>query len=175
MHSIVYYLFTAGATVSAIDPQEVGQLLIVDCSSNDSNIPSTESMIVGQPLILRCNVSNVRSNIDLHFIWSSNNTILRMVNVLDQMQDYYVISSLNTSNDGQEYQCEVMVDAIRITDAIVLKLDGKLSTNFSICIILVTKIANYCNTRVIIEFVILYSLENAQRYICMCILFVILR
>ena len=122
--------------MSAIDPQEVGQLLIVDCSSNALNLSSTEKMIVGQPLILRCNVNNVRSNDDLHFTWHSNNTILRMVDGSDQTQDYYVISRLNTSNDGQEYQCEVMVNAIRISGAIILILNGKTSTNFSTCIII---------------------------------------
>ena len=143
--------------MSAIDPQEVGQLLIVDCSSNALNLSSTENLIVGQPLILRCNVNNVRSNDDLHFTWRSNDTILRMVDGSDQTQDYYVISRLNTSNDGQEYQCEVMVNAIRISGAIILILNGKSSTNFSTCIIIVTEFANYGDIHVIIKFVILYS------------------
>ena len=133
--------------MSAIDPQEVGQLLIVDCSSNALNIPSTENMIVGQPLILRCNVSNVRSNDHIHFTWSSNNTILRMVGGSDQTQDFYVISSLNTSNDGQEYQCEVMVNAMRIRDTIELNLNGKSFTNFPTYIIIGTEFANYVSIR----------------------------
>ena len=117
--------------MSAIDPQEVGQLLIVDCSSNDLNIPSTENMIVSQPLILRCILSNLTSfeTYDLLFTWSHNNTILRMVNS-EQTFDYYVIPQLNTSNDGQEYQCEVTINNLpktsSVSGTIVLNLNGKL-------------------------------------------------
>ena len=127
-------LFTVSVSVNALNPEEVGQLLIVDCSSNVSNVPTTENMIVGESLILRCSVNTMMPVNDFRFTWSSNNTILRMINQTEQTQDYYVITQLNTSNDGQAYQCEVIINTIIpeiVRATIELNISGKLSTEFT--------------------------------------------
>ena len=115
------------STVTALNPQVVGQMLIFDC--NNVNVPTTENFIVGKILILRCVVSTMTSITDvLTFIWSSNNTVLRRVNETEQPQDHYVISRLNTSNDGQEYMCEVIIHSMipeRVNGTIELPLTGK--------------------------------------------------
>ena len=113
----------------ALDPQIVGQLLIVDCNSDVFNVPTTQNQIAGQSLILRCNVITGKYIGDLlTFTWTRNNTILRITAQTEQTQDHYFISQLNTSNDGQEYQCEVFVDTttpVRANGAITLNLTGR--------------------------------------------------
>ena len=115
------------STVTALNPRVVGQILIFDC--NDVNVPTTENFIVGEPLILRCVVSTMTTINDvLTFTWSSNNTVLRRVNQTEKTQDHYFISRLNTSNDGQEYVCEVIIHSIireRVNSTIELPLTGK--------------------------------------------------
>ena len=115
------------STVTALNPRVVGQILIFDC--NDVNVPTTENFIVGETLILRCVVSTMTTINDvLTFIWSSNNTVLRRVNQTEKTQDHYFISRLNTSNDGQEYVCEVIIHSIireRVNSTIELPLTGK--------------------------------------------------
>lgn len=131
-------LFTDGnvsGTVSALNPQLVGQLLIFDC--DNVNVPTTTDFIVGEALILRCVASAMTSITDLlTFIWSSNNTVLRRVDQTEEIRDHYVISQLNTSNEGQEYMCEVIINSIipeRVNSTIELTLIGKLFTKFTAC------------------------------------------
>ena len=116
-------------TLSALDSKEVGHRLIYDCSVN---VPTTENFIVGDGLILQC-VVNTRAFTDslFEFIWSSNNTELRSVKKTKR-QDHHIISQLNTSNDGQEYVCEVIITRFTIANAtetvngtIELTLNGK--------------------------------------------------
>ena len=115
------------STVTALNPRVVGQMLIFDC--NNINVPTTENFIVGETLILRCTISTMTTINDVvTFIWSSNNTVLRRVNQTEQTQDHYVISQLNTNNDGQEYVCEVIIHSIipeRVNGTIELPLTGK--------------------------------------------------
>ena len=114
----VFLMFTVSSvTVIALNPQVVGQLLIVDCNSDVSNVPSTENQIVGQSLILRCRVNTVRPITDVDmvtFIWSSGNITLRTIGQPGQLQpqDHYVISQLSTSNEGQVYKCDVTISTI---------------------------------------------------------------
>ena len=126
------FIFTAyDVTVIALNPEEIGQLLIIDCSST-SDVPSTENQIVGDPLILRCNLNTSISFDSINFTWSSNNVTLRNViysNQFRRLQDHYVIPQLNTSDHGQEYKCDVMINAIPLvaeSGAIVLDLTGKI-------------------------------------------------
>ena len=109
-------MFTVSSvTVIALNPQAVGQLLIVDCNSDVSNVASTENQIVGQSLILRCRVNTVRPIADVDmvtFIWSSGNVTLRTIGQPGQPQDHYIISQLNTSNEGQVYKCDVTISTI---------------------------------------------------------------
>ena len=134
------YCFTArniSVTLSALDPQQVGQMLIFDCGN--VNVPTTENFIVGEALILRCMVDTttfIDRFFNFTFIWSSNNTVLRIVNKTGQSQDHYFISQLNTNNDGQEYMCEMIIRSSvteRINGTIVLPLTGKPFINFTAC------------------------------------------
>ena len=133
----MFLLFADGninVTVTALNPQEVGQILIFDCIDvGNLNISITEDIMLGEPLILRCVVNTMTTIADvLTFVWSSNNTVLRRVNQTKQLHDHYVISQLNTSNDGQEYMCEVIINSIipeRVNGIIKLSLTGKSFTN----------------------------------------------
>ena len=133
----VLLMFTVrSVTVIALNPQVVGQLLIVDCSSDVSNVPSTENQIVGQSLILRCRVNTVRTltvgNVTL--LWTTGNVTLRAVYGLRQPQDHYIISQLNTSNEGQVYKCDVTIPPVTASSTIVLDLTGKpcITSSYSI-------------------------------------------
>ena len=127
-------LTASSVTVIALNPEEIGQLLIVDCSIT-SEVPNAENQKVGDSLILRCNLNtDTIRNFDINvvnFIWSSNNVTLRMANQSGRLQDHYVISQLNTSNNGQEYKCEAMIiysttPPITESGVIVLDLTGKI-------------------------------------------------
>ena len=125
-----FSLFTVSeVTMTALNAQEVDQLRIVDCSSNSN----AESHIVGQSLILHCSV-NIARSIDrlVNFTWSSNDTTVRMLDQTEETQDHYVISQLNTSNDGQMYKCEVVVNTsppLIASNILVLNITGKPSLN----------------------------------------------
>ena len=129
----VFLMFTVSSvTVIALNPQVVGQLLIVDCNSDVSNVASTENQIVGQSLILHCRVNTIRPIADVDmvtFIWSSGNVTLRTIGQPGKPQDHYVISQLNTSNEGQVYKCDVTISTIPPVSAsgtTALDLIGKL-------------------------------------------------
>ena len=124
--------------MTAFDPQAIGQLLIIDCVSDFLNVPTTKNQILGESLILRCNVITGRYSGDLlNYTWSSNNATLRIANQTEQTLDHYFISQLNTSNDGQVYQCKVFVDttpSVTGIGTITLNLTGMQSTELIYCI-----------------------------------------
>ena len=155
----VFLMFTVSSvTVIALNPQVVGQLLVVDCSSDVSDVSSTENQIVGQSLILHCRVvTTVRPIADVDmvtFIWSSGNVTLRTIGRLGLAQDYYVISQLNTSNEGQAYKCDVTISTIppvTASDTIALDLIGKpcITSSYSCITYYPDRIPNaklYCST-----------------------------
>ena len=124
--------------MTAFDPQAIGQLLIIDCVSDFLNVPTTKNQIVGESLILRCNVITGRYSGDLlNYTWSSNNATVRTANQTEETLDHYFISQLNTSNDGQVYQCKVFVDttpSVTGIGTITLNLTGMQSTELIYCI-----------------------------------------
>ena len=75
---------------------------------------------VGQSLLLQCNVVSVRgitSRIDIE--WSSDGTLLQKDEGVDltvrtstttNLTNIYIISQLTTSNEGQTYQCEMIIN-----------------------------------------------------------------
>ena len=78
--------------------------------------PNTQT--VGQPLTLTCNVTTVRgitSEVDI--VWRrEGNTLNRSNNVTQTLldssllyTDTYIISPLSTDDDGQEYECSVVI------------------------------------------------------------------
>ena len=128
------------ATLRALDPEQVGQMLIFDCRV--VNVPTTENFIVGEALILHCMVNTVEiADTIFTFIWSSNNIVLRRT-IRIERHDHYAISQLNTNDDGQEYVCEVIIDRLRrtngsttetVSDTIELTLNGKPFIKFTAC------------------------------------------
>ena len=97
--------------------------------------PNTQT--VSQALTLECSVTTVRgitSRVDI--IWSSNGTELEKiegVNVSSTTDnsvvytDTYNISQLNTTDDGREYQCEVVINTsppVMANDSVTLDVMG---------------------------------------------------
>jgi len=86
-------------------------------------ISSTTSTEIGQPLILQCNATiimrGITSTVDI--IWITDNTQVRRVNNItasihtnssSTYNDSLIIPSLNISDIGSVYQCEVLVDSV---------------------------------------------------------------
>ena len=75
--------------------------------------------MVGQPLVLKCEVTTLKgisSKVDI--VWSSNGTVLSMLNgttsTVNNSQvysNYYSIELLRTSDKGRVIQCEGTVHA----------------------------------------------------------------
>ena len=96
-----------------------------------------DTQIVGDPLMLQCEVTTVRgitSRVDI--VWSSNGTELNRTNstILVMMDnslvytDSYTISQLNTTDDGRVIQCEVVINtspSVMVNDSITLDVTGK--------------------------------------------------
>ena len=87
---------TPYVTITAPDIQTVGQSLTLECSATD--------------------MRGITSTADI--IWSSDNVILMRRNKTSPIitdsglllyADTYSISQLNTTDDGREYQCEVVI------------------------------------------------------------------
>jgi len=102
-----------------------------------ANVTAPNTQTVGQSLILECSVTTVRgitSTVDI--IWSSGGIELeRMegVNVsstTDNSVVYtntYNISQLSTTDDGREYQCEVVINTsppVMANDSVILDVMG---------------------------------------------------
>ena len=86
-------------------------------------ISSTTSTEIGQPFILQCNatiiVRGITSTVDI--IWTTDNTQVRRVNNVtasshtnssSTYNDSLIIPSLNISDIGSAYECEVLVDSV---------------------------------------------------------------
>jgi len=101
------------------------------------NVTAPNTQIVGESLTLECNVTTVRgitSTVDI--IWSSDGReLVRMegVNVSSTTDnsvaytDSYSISQLSTTDDGREYQCEVVINTsppVTANDSVILNVMG---------------------------------------------------
>ena len=102
------------------------------------NLTAPNTQIVGQSLTLECSVTTVRgitSRVDI--VWSSDGTELRKlegpspISVESQIvaySDIYSITQLNTSYDGLEFQCEVVINSplpITASDITTLDVSGE--------------------------------------------------
>ena len=111
-------------------------LFTVPTPSVTVTAPNTQ--VVGQPLTLECSVTAVRgitSRVDI--VWSSDGTeIERMEGVSVSSTtgnsvvytDTYIISQLNTTDDGREYQCEVVINTsppVMATGSVTLDVMGE--------------------------------------------------
>ena len=97
------------------------------------NVNILNIQIVGQPLILQCDVTTVKgitSRVDI--IWSNNGSEVndnRGVNISSTLiTDTYMIPQLSTGDENREYQCEVFIDAqlpVIATESVILNVTGK--------------------------------------------------
>ena len=86
----------------------------------DIEVKSATIAAIYQPLILECNVTFVRgitSTVDV--IWTTGDTQVRRVNYVtdsntnsSSVYDSFVIPSLNISQIGIIYQCEIWINSI---------------------------------------------------------------
>ena len=88
---------------------------------------STNSPLIYQPLILQCTatiVGGITSTVDI--IWTAGNTQVRRVNNVTASSninsssiynDSFIIPSLNLSDIGSVYECEVSINSILPTTA----------------------------------------------------------
>ena len=101
------------------------------------NVTATKTQMVGQSLTLECSVTTVRgitSRVDI--IWSSDGTELERMEGVSVSSttdnsvvytDTYNISQLNTTDDGREYQCEVVINTsppVIANDSVTLDVMG---------------------------------------------------
>ena len=96
---------------------------------------STNILTISQPLILQCTATTVRgitSTVDI--IWTTDNTQVRRVNNVTSISNYnstslyidsFIIPSLNLSDIGSVYECEVLINSI---------LPARTKANFTISI-----------------------------------------
>jgi len=84
------------------------------------NVMNSTAQIVGQSLTLECSVTAVRgitSRVDI--VWSSDDLEIQRINgvnasfTMDSSTVYmttYTIPQLSTTDDGEVYQCEVVIN-----------------------------------------------------------------
>ena len=102
------------------------------------NVTATSAQIVGQPLILECDVTTVRgitSRVDI--VWSSNGEELNRTEGLNYSSttndsvlftETYTIPQLSTSDEGRTITCDVFINAmtpVTATDNVTLNVTGK--------------------------------------------------
>ena len=97
-------------------------------------IMATSILLIDQPLVLQCTattVRNITSTVDI--IWTTGNTQVRRVNNVTASSninsssiynDSFIIPSLNVSDNGSVYECEVVINSVLPTRA---KIDFNVS------------------------------------------------
>ena len=101
-------------------------------------VTAPNTQIVGQSLILECNVTTVRgitSRIDIE--WSIGNVMLQKTEGISATstgsdfvvyRNIYNISQVSTFDDGRVYQCKMIINTIpqlMATDSTTLDVTGK--------------------------------------------------
>ena len=105
------------------------------------SVTALNIQIVGQSLILQCEVTTVRgitSRVDI--VWSSVGTELRRMNGVHVSSttmgnspvytDSYIISQLSTTDGDRVIQCEVVINAspsVMASDGITLDVTGEIN------------------------------------------------
>jgi len=114
--------------------------LIVCISVSIPNVTATapENQTIGDPLSLTCTVTavtNITNRVDI--IWRRDRTKIEtiegvgVISTTDNLVlyiDTYNISLLNTTDDGREYQCEVVINTsppVIANDSLILEVMGK--------------------------------------------------
>ena len=86
----------------------------------DIEVKSATIAAIYQPLILACNVTLLRGiTSTVNIIWTTGDTQVRRVNYVtdsstnsSSVYDSFVIPSLNISQIGRIYQCEIWINSI---------------------------------------------------------------
>ena len=100
-------------------------------------VTAPNTQIVGQSLTLECSVTAVRgitSRVDI--IWRRASMMLTRTDNISRTimdvsllyTDTYTISQLNTTDDGREYQCEVVINSsppVMATGSVILDVMGE--------------------------------------------------
>ena len=112
-------------------------LYFITVPTPNVSVTTYNATIVGQPLILECNVIAVRGiNSQVVIVWSSitSNEELREVNVNVSLtifgsviyRDYFNIPQLTIDNNNVTYECEVTINDVMSTDSVkILKLNDE--------------------------------------------------
>ena len=102
------------------------------------NVNILNNQTVGQPLMLKCNVTAVRgitSRVDI--VWNSDGSELNTIRGVNislvrddsvSFTDTYTIPQLSTTDENKEYQCEIIVNthsSIATTGRVILNVSGK--------------------------------------------------
>ena len=120
-----------------IDYETSGDHYSGDYASGQPSYDTKRNLTIGDPLILECTVTAVRgisSSVDI--IWTTGGRVVRRVdnitaNVEDDSTIYtdsFEISSLSAIDNGREYQCTVVINAIQRvynSDRITLMFAGE--------------------------------------------------
>jgi len=94
-------------------------------------VTAPNTQIVGQSSTLECSVTAVRgitSRVDI--IWSRDGIELQRteLNITEEINTDYTISQLNTTDDGAEYHCEVVINTsppVMATGSVTLDVIGE--------------------------------------------------
>ena len=111
-------------------------LYVITVPTPNVSVTTYNATIVGQPLILECNVIAVRGiNSQVVIVWSSinSNEELRIVNVNASTannssviyRDYFNISQLTTDHNDVTYECKVTIKDVIATDNFTLYVTGE--------------------------------------------------
>ena len=113
-------------------------MLIFTVPTPTVSVTAPNTQIVGQSIILQCEVTTVRGIISrVDIVWSSGGTVLERMNDVSSntmgnslvYTDFYTISQLSTTDDGRVIQCEVVINPsqpVMASDSITLDVTGKL-------------------------------------------------
>ena len=111
-------------------------LYVITVPTPNVSVTTYNATVVGQPLILECNVIAVRGiNSQVVIVWSSTNSNeeLRIVNVNASTanncsviyRDYFNISQLTVDYNDVTYECKVTINDVIATDNFTLYVTGK--------------------------------------------------
>ena len=100
-------------------------------------VSTPEDQIVGQALILQCDITTVRGIISkVHVVWSSNSIELErnerlnvssMTNNSVLYTDWYAIAQLSTADEDRTFECTAVITAlppVMATDNVALNVTG---------------------------------------------------
>ena len=121
-------------------------IFLVTVPTPTVSVTALSNQIVGQSLMLECNVTIARgiNNRSVDIMWSvSNGTVIKTINgamnnTSQVYTDIYTIPVLSEDDDEEDYVCEGVLNASTLVmseDSITLNVTSEYSTAYSICCI----------------------------------------